>query len=560
MPNLEGMNKHKEQKDMTIRNITTLRQDPVLSFAEDQLRTHVKGMSEQQFVIATWQDCQERLSPVMQIHWPWLDHGSLSYDGDAYTIISHHQTIILTGHNERSTLYAVYHYLKSSEGLEWIYPGEQAVQTAKASDIHSTDFGIIQPEFKRRGFVYENLKDEAYLIDVVDWLAKNRINELFMTFPLWNHVRDSLEPEMMKRGISLTLGGHSMKFFTESLHNLGMNQHADLPAFLGKKQLDYTNQEWQQSVIDDITAYCEHTKVITRLSLWPEDTGVTNTEDHPFIAQYIAFTERLQQSLRDKGLTIDVEHIAYNAGLSWNMIEIPSGMNTSSSIDTLFAYWGRDYSQGLASCERAEEQRAYKSLQQWVEQTQQQKKELTIFEYYSDHYMLSYLFPNLPHQISEDLLHYRELGITSIVNLVVPYPQAKDSSTWKWAQGFNSYVFARSAWGDPLEDILTDYWYYFSESERDIVQELMISTEKLVAPITSFNVPLFPLRVVDQGDSSPETAQAIISVLERISNYLRTHLTRLHNGGTHESNPSIDYLQGLYNSSTSILEVWKNKI
>lgn len=545
---------------MTKSNITTLRKDPILSFAEDQLRAHIQGIEEKQFIIATWQDCEDSLSSNMLIHWPWLEQGALKYDGDAYTIINHNQTIILTGRNERSTLYAVYQYLKSSEGLEWIYPGEPAVRTAKAVNISSLDFEIIQPEFKRRGFVYENLRDEAYLLDVVDWLAKNRINELFMTFSLWNHLRDALEPELIKRGISLTLGGHSMKFFTESLHDLGVNQHADLPAFLAKKQLDYTNEEWQQPVIDDIVAYCEQTKVMTRLSMWPEDTGVSNTEDHPFIARYINFTERLQQAIRDKGLAIDVEHIAYNAGLSWDMIEIPSGMKTSSSIDTLFAYWGRDYSQGFASCERAEEQRAYITLQQWVELTQQQNRELTIFEYYSDHFMLSYLFPNLPKQINEDLLHYRELGITSIVNLVVPYPQAKDSYTWKWAQGFNSYVFARSAWGDSLDEILDDYWCYYSESERDIVQEMMIQIEQLVAPITSFNVPLFPLRVVDQGDSSPEIAQAIISVLEKINNDLRVYLSKLQISGTHVSKPCIDYVQSLYHTSTNLLSGWKDKI
>lgn len=545
---------------MTMPNITTLRQDPILCFAEDQLRAHILGIQEELFIIATWQDCQNSLSQKMLIHWPWLEQGEQQYDGDAYTIINYNRTIILTGRNERSTLYAVYHYLKSSKGLEWIYPGEPAVLTAKASNISRIDSEIIQPEFKRRGFVYENLKDESYLMDVVDWLAKNRINELFMTFPLWNHLRDALEPELIKRGISLTLGGHSMKFFTESLHNLGMNQNTDMPAFLGKKQLDYTDEVWQQPVIDDIVAYCEQTKVLTRLSMWPEDTGVSNTEEHPFIAQYISFTERLQQAISDKGLAIDVEHIAYNAGLSWDMLEIPSGLQSSSSLDTLFAYWGRDYSQGFASCERAEEQRAYKALQEWVNQTQQHNKELTIFEYYSDHYMLSYLFPNLSKQINEDLQHYRELGITSIVNLVVPYPQAKDSYTWKWAQGLNSYVFARSAWGDSLDDILADYGYYYSENERDIVRELMISIEQLVAPITSFNVPLFPLRVVDQGDSSPEDAQAIISVLEQIISYLGKNLSRLHISDHHVSKPCIDYFQSLYNTSTNLLSSWKNKI
>ncbi|MNI00033.1 hypothetical protein D3C73_528170 [compost metagenome] len=233
--------------------------------------------------------------------------------------------------------------------------------------------------------------------------------------------------------------------------------------------------------------------------MWPEDIADRQAED--FLEHYILFTEQLDTYLRESGLVIAVEHIAYNAGLAWNMLE-RSGVNPSESVDTLFAFWGRDYRYGYDNSPHESDRRAKGSLEDWTHELGRTDRKLTIFEYYSDHFMLSTLFPFLPRQILDDVAYYEKQGVFGMVNLVVPYT-GTDPYPWKWVHGFNSYVFCKALWNDNLEAILDDYYASYPESERASVRALFEVIEAKIAGITSWNVPLFPARAVD-----PEKAKA----------------------------------------------------
>ncbi|MHA0858242.1 hypothetical protein [Paenibacillus sp. CMAA1364] len=552
-----------------MNNIMKLRDHRVLDFAYEELckmatthqvaEHHEQEQIQEQWIIGTWDDCVNQLTLDESMRdWPWNPPGNVAYDHDAYTIFRNGNAWILTGKSERSTLYAVYEYCKKHWKMEWIYPDETSTNIANRS-TQDVMVSIEQPEFKRRGFVYENLKDKDYLVDVVDWLGKNKLNELFLTFPLWDYVKDMLQPELEKRGIDLTLGGHSMKFFTEGMHAVGMNHDGSAPAFAGHKQLNYEDESWQQLVIADIVAYCQSIPMLTRISLWPEDTAVSDDQiiATPFILLYQRFTERLQDAFTLSGSAIKAEHIAYNAGLSWKMLELDEGSNTSSQVNTLFAYWGRDYSQGFHDCDRSEEQRAYHNLENWIEGTQKNLKELTIFEYYSDHYMLSHLFPIMPERIYNDLNHYRTLGIHSIVNLVVPYPQAGDTYSWKWAQGYNSYMFARSAWGDSLATIKADYWNYASEEIRTYLEEAVDKVGEILSRISYYNVPLFPARVVDVQVANKEGSADVIAILQQLNEELRGIIHEIQCTPYEEQTAFKQYFEHLFNISNELVKEWK---
>src|SRR5690606_36340658 len=139
---------------------------------------------------------------------------------------------------------------------------------------------------------------------------------------------------------------------------------------------------------------------------------------------------------------------------SWDMLELPGGMATSEELNTLYAYWGRDYSEPWSPDSRPEDARAFAALESWTRETNRQNRQICVFEYYSDHFMLSPLFPSLPERIHDDLTRFKSLGIDAVTNLVVPYPQAGADYSWKWAQGYNSYLFARMSWGDSYDDAL----------------------------------------------------------------------------------------------------------
>ena len=128
------------------------------------------------------------------------------------------------------------------------------------------------------------------------------------------------------------------------------------------------NTYLQDKVIDKIVAICLENKVITRISLWPEDIGIDEKNASGFLPTYIRFTEKLKEALNEEGLHVEVEYIVYNAGLSWNMLERENQTEASDQVDALYAYWGRDYSSAIDSSE-PRQVRAYQALQDWNEET-----------------------------------------------------------------------------------------------------------------------------------------------------------------------------------------------
>ncbi|SDJ25886.1 hypothetical protein [Salimicrobium halophilum] len=378
----------------------------------------------------------------------------------------------------RGLLYGVY---ACAERKGYRFLDFEEHQTAPSQGI--PDGWKEAPVFKRRGNVIETIDDRSFLHSMIDWGAKNRLNEFFFTFFLWDEVKEDILPALEKRGFSVTLGGHSLKFLMEKA---GMDPEAAMDFF--RK----TEEEWDP-VVDVIRGYCADIPVVTRISLWPEDAPAQKGD---FLSAYLQFTEYLKRKLPD----IEVEHIAYNAGLAWHMLERESETKQPESIDTLFAFWGRDYSRNFQ-----EEKRAWKSFKDW----RGVANKLTVFEYYSDHFLLSELFPPLPRRIHKDFKAYRRLGADGVLNLVVPrhHPKMGDvpveSYDWKWVQLLNNYVAASEMWGKAV-----DMEECFAGDTSGVWHML----EKAISPLSGWNIPLFPERAVDSGDAkvlpSLEEAQA----------------------------------------------------
>ena len=168
-------------------------------------------------------------------------------------------------------------------------------------------------------------------------------------------------------------------------------------------------------------------------------------------------------------------------------------------------------------------------MQDWNEQTKKCGKSLTVLEYYSDHFMLTGLFPPLLMRIQQDLHDYKQLTINGVLNLIVPthqkqhYPELEVNYPWKWIHHFNNYVYTRIAWGEKYEVIAEEYFTVFNE-DKAAFHEMLLELEKLLSQHTKWNAPLFPARVVD-----PEKVREPMSQL-KIPSYLRDvyeHLAKL---------------------------------
>lgn len=181
-----------------------------------------------------------------------------------------------------------------------------------------------------------------------------------------------------------------------------------------------------------------------------------------------------------------------------------------SSANVLYAYWGRNYSQSYAS---QRDQRAWESLMDWRSSTD---KQFTVFEYYSDHFMLSELFPLLFKRIATDIENYKEAGCDGMVNLVVPlHKVAKaqphmDQYDYQQYRQFNNIVFARSLW----EDVET-----VPHLLSPAMQQLAEKIEQVFARNSQYNAIFFPGRVVEA--KNPEAKPEVLELLKKMEHLLQ---------------------------------------
>ncbi|MBD8034422.1 MULTISPECIES: hypothetical protein [Solibacillus] len=421
--------------------------------------------------------------------------------GVEFEIIQTEESYVIRGNTSRSLLYGVYKLIEKIEGIVFfdLYLPKKIV----AQGITGTYEG--NPKFARRGNVFETIDDIPFLKSMLDVGTKNGLNEAFFTFFLWDEVKEVLLPEIRKRGIDVTLGGHSLRYLVAKANGATVSgksaadgavndligEETEFTAANAIKNHDFLQDEKaQQAVIQIIVSYCKAEPVIRRISLWPEDVGAKGEDAKLFLTQYIAFTEKLQEALVMANLQVEVEHIVYNAGLSWEMLERKG--HQVSSANVLYAYWGRDYSQNFTS---QIDQRAWDSLLDWRSATD---KQVTVFEYYSDHFMLSELFPLLFNRLAMDTERYKEIGCNGMVNLVVPLHKVAKAQPhmehydYQQYQQLNNIVFARSLW-EGVETV----FYLMSPS----MQQLSGKIEGLFAQISQYNATFFPNRVVEAKNS-----------------------------------------------------------
>lgn len=442
-------------------------------------------------------------------------------NADGFAFVTSGNDLWIIGNEPRALLYGVYMYCKKFLGYQWTHlDKEELVEQKLCID---NELFIHEPMFVRRGNILETINDPGYINALVDWGVKNGQNEFFFTFFLWDEVKSYITSGLKKRDVQVTLGGHSLKYLLSIVQKEKENNHLDNYENL---QFFGENITLQDEVINKIISICQDNEVITRISLWPEDVGIEEKNAVGFLSNYIRFTERLKSSLNAANLTVEVEYIVYNAGLSWDMLERKQ-TEVSAEVDVLYAYWGRDYSSSLHSSD-PNQVRALQALEDWNTQASLNVRTLTVLEYYSDHFMLSELFPPLLTRIGSDLEDYKQLQITGVLNLIVPVHrkqttyEVSDNYPWKWIHHLNNYIYSRIAWGEKYNVVLEEYFSMFKE-EKEVFQQMLLDLEKLISPYTKWNIPLFPARVVDPEKVSQSKSSLQISTdLKETEKYLST--------------------------------------
>ncbi|CAM3627471.1 hypothetical protein ERUR111494_04110 [Erysipelothrix urinaevulpis] len=381
-----------------------------------------------------------------------LEYFTYDFKNNVLTIVADQQ---------RSVLYGLYDYHRS-----------------KAPNANK------KARFNRRGNIYEVINDVSYLKSQIQFGAEYYHNEIFFTFFLWDEVKEELKEELLKREINVTLGGHSLQFL--------------LKESIKEKKLEnvflFESEILQEILVKKIIDYIKEFKLITRISLWPEDLSIERHNGQEFFKSYLSFVKYLQKEIDRQALGAEVEFIAYNAGLSWEMLEVTNYEENLKDVNALFAYWGHNY----GDYHEKNSLRGMKTLEKLTSKC----SSTTVLEYYSDFFMLSEIYPSLLRRIETDMNYYERLKLEGVLNLHVPYftahhfDQFKEKYNYQRIHQLNNTAYSYLGFNPTLASLHIE--------ERNVHLEV----EDVLAPLTKYNTVLFPNRLTDV--KNPEY-QAIIS-------------------------------------------------
>lgn len=395
---------------------------------------------------------------------------------DQFSYHADQNNLYVTANNKRSVLYALYDY----------YRHPQEVSALKVA------------RFDRRGNIYEVINDTDYLKKQIQWGIEHYHNEIFFTFFLWDEVKAAIEDELIKRDYEVTLGGHSLKYLLADEVDINEVDNQNISIF--------KDERLQAIIIDKVLQICKTSPIIKRISLWPEDLAINTDDGVEFMQNYIKFLSRLQKELKLENLNVEVEHIVYNAGLSWQMLEKPVSLKDNEGLNTLFAYWGRNYHQKIEDQLDENQTRANDALRSWLKTA----PHLTVLEYYSDVFMQSELYPHLLDRIEDDLKYYEKAGVFGVLNLCVPYftgkhfEELKSVFDYQQAHQLNNLVYSQLAFHGSFK---------LNLSEKDY--ESLSIYEQTLSYLSRYNQKLFPKRLTDVDlEVDLVTRQTIIDDLE----------------------------------------------
>ncbi len=417
---------------------------------------------------------------------------------DSFEIAWAGSDVLILGSNPRSVLFGVYTLLEKN-GVRFFHLGEENYPEPK----ETIEIPVMESKaaFKVRGFMLEHGDSCEVGSLLIDFIAKNRGNSVYVHFTDIEITGDTLIKEAKKRGMEFTVGGHSCTRFLNDGGTAANQQYGE------RFQLCYNDPAVIKELCENIAAYLKANPGIDRLSLWPSDSKFDcecpECAKSAFNFRYVRFMEQLQEYLTAHNIPTQVEHIAYNAGLHEGMMDLPDfAPGESEGTDTLFAYWGRDYREGFGEVSRDCDKAGRECIEKWTKyRTGQPGREFRMLEYYNDFWMQTTVFPFLAPVIARDTEWFLKTGVTGVLSLIVPGRKTEMSGTdypWEWIMGVNSCAMCQALWDGSLDPkaFADDYINNYCDG-NPAAREIYNLIETALPELTRFNVPLFRLRFTD---------------------------------------------------------------
>jgi len=342
---------------------------------------------------------------------------------------------------------AVYMFLEEYLDIHWPEPGQESVPKTKDPKFDGIEL-ISNPAFADRG-MSPLWRDEVVATQVVDWLAKNRLNGFQSGIRTWP---SKLLPDIRKRGLSPNVGHHSRYYFFPS----NWNYFRDHPTYFalvdGKRvtntQICYSNLDSIPDYAANVIAYVKAHPEIKKIDLWPTDGfGFCECQEcqaKPDTDVILNYTNRLSVLINNELPDLKFEFLAYihYKTPSTSVRPLPN------VVPVYCEYWSRNQFHPITD-DLNKNKQCRAELEAWIALS----NEVTVYGYYGDDVIKKCLYNPLMDVIVADFRHYKKIGLNGQYVLVTNPEQ------W-WSNSPHLYACAKALW-DPqvkLERIEREYY------------------------------------------------------------------------------------------------------
>ena len=378
-------------------------------------------------LILTNGSAHRSLEQPMPISQDWLKSADKLLSGskqDAFAVYRLQDMVVLAGANPRSVLYAVYDFLEQL-GYRFFAPNFNFYQgNAEYIPNEAQVLGTTRDVHQKASLRYRRLYveegwsfNETNLVQLIDWMAKRRLNVLvypynyqnegWTTYDTW---RNTLAPELERRGIAVEVGGHGYTSW------LSPKEYPDyyIP---GYNVFDVTKPEAVYTYIENVIRYLHERPEIQIFDAWPPDAA---TWPPSVIDQFgsIADAEasvinQLAAAVQSRLPDVQIERIAYNPAT-----EPPSSryMHDPANVVVDIAPYDRSYSMPIF--DHSAEKNAYYDdlISRW---TTVYTGAVAIYEYYRK-YSWHSLPNNFLHLIGVEIPYYTKIGASGMGTYAEP--------------------------------------------------------------------------------------------------------------------------------------------
>ena len=402
--------------------------------------------------------------------------------------------IELEGGSPRAALYAVYAFLEEL-GCRWFAPQLECYDGVGAEYVPKVSAIELRPgrrQFQSSFLYREVLLEECRSHDLpatramIDWLPKVRANVLHAPIDYqhsgrftWDAIRDTLVPEMRKRGLIIAVGGHGYENFLYP--DDFFDTHPEWFALIDGKRsrnphhvFETSNRGAVRMFVRRVADYLKCHPEINILSLLPPDI-VTWSEDPKSLAlgspsrRQGLLTHAVKRELARQKMPVALEVYTYDKSEAY-----PEDFEYDKDIIVVVDFYYQNHRGPIFDPDTLGENRSIAVLAEW---TARHHGHLSYFHYYR-RYMWQSRPAILPGILWADLRYLYDMGIRGMAGFAEP---------GDWVTFELQHYLAAKLYEDitcDVKEVVADYCRHRFQAAAPAMERYFWTLEKLAARST----------------------------------------------------------------------------